>query len=501
MNHVTCAQLQKRPEGVRYDGTKARRLSQAQFKNSRNPAGTVLPEVVLQPPRPKFFFEHAVSMKGMSSVERDLAETISLVAAVNHTIDRCNECVEPHVPGFYCGRHLVRSWGGSPVADHQKFMTLQINRRDKQGNALVYLLGTMGICGNARGDEGCLLLASLMLQHLGLGVSYNREGPSDPGSTCNPGGLCLGLAGGICTHLHVTYLNATLLPSHCTSADLYLVFPGRVKIKWVKSSSAEVSIIRSKAVNATLEKKVSRALSLGKDVHLFQCVECDQEQLYTDLIGLRTTTKYAKYPQLRNKIGKLAICRNQEYEHRILYSTGRKTARAQQFFEYMGPKGAEDFASSTSDEDDEEAAVPQIQELPGSGGEELPFSAAGFPEHVLHRNISQGAQLVPKRMFRIRKFFLGDDPKTSVVPTPVVPSPQVVVASTSEEITSERLDEEREAPLSENPLWMGADSSEEDDQSQDDDLLWTSQELKRHDDQSQDELKRHDDQTARVKTN
>ena len=75
-----------------------------------------------------------------------------------------------------------------------------------------------------------------LLQHLGLGVSYNREGPSDPGSTCNPGGLCFGLAGGICTHLQVTYLNATLLKSHCTSSDLYLVFPGRVKNKWVKSS-------------------------------------------------------------------------------------------------------------------------------------------------------------------------------------------------------------------------------------------------------------------------
>ena len=42
----------------------------------------------------------------------------------------------------------------------------------------------------------------------------------------------------------------------------------------------------------------------------------------------------------------------------------------------MGPKGAEDFAFSTSDEDDEEAAVPQIPELPGSAGEELPFPVA-----------------------------------------------------------------------------------------------------------------------------
>ena len=32
MYHVTVAQLQNRPEGVRYDGVKARRLSQAQFK-------------------------------------------------------------------------------------------------------------------------------------------------------------------------------------------------------------------------------------------------------------------------------------------------------------------------------------------------------------------------------------------------------------------------------------------------------------------------------------
>jgi len=71
-------------------------------------------------------------------------------------------------------------------------------------------------------------------------------------------------------------------------------------------------------------------------------------------------------------------------------------------------------------------------------------------------------------------FFLT---KTSaVVPTPVVPSPQLVVALTSEDIISERLDKEREAPLSENPLWVGSDYSDEiipggtdDDQSQGDD--------------------------------
>ena len=129
-----------------------------------------------------------------------------------------------------------------------------------------------------------------------------------------------------------------------------------------------------------------------------------------------------KYPQIRGKTGKVAICRNQEYEHRIRYATGKKKANREprQFFEYMGPRGAEDFASSTSDEDDEEAAAPQIQELPGSGGEELPFSVAGFPEHVLHRKISEGAQeqaqtqeLVPKRMSRIRKCFLGDGPNAA----------------------------------------------------------------------------------------
>ena len=81
-----------------------------------------------------------------------------------------------------------------------------------------------------------------------------------------------------------------------------------------------------------------------------------------------------KYPQIRGKTGKVAICRNQEYEHRIRYATGKKKANREprQFFEYIGPRGAED-CSSASDEHDEEAAVPQIQELPGSGGEELPL--------------------------------------------------------------------------------------------------------------------------------
>ena len=188
MQHVTVAQLRNRPAGVRYYGTKARNLSQAQFKNSRNPAGTVLPQVVLQPPHPKFCFEHAVSLKGLSDVERDLAQIVSLAGAVNHAIDRCNECVEPHVPGFYCGRHLVRSWCGTVEENQKKFMTKQTDRADKRGNALAYLIGTDGICGNSRGDEGCLLLASLMLQYLGLGVSYNKQDASDRTSTCNPGG-------------------------------------------------------------------------------------------------------------------------------------------------------------------------------------------------------------------------------------------------------------------------------------------------------------------------
>ena len=150
----------------------------------------------------------------------------------------------------------------------QRFQTA---RGDKQGNALGYLLGTMGFCGNARGDEGCLLLSSLMLQHLGLGVSFNKEGPSDAGTTCNPGGLCHGLTGGICTHLQVTYLNVTILPSHCASADLYLVFPGRRgRVKPVKSPSADISLIHAQAANAREEKKVTRALSFGKVVHLFR---------------------------------------------------------------------------------------------------------------------------------------------------------------------------------------------------------------------------------------
>ena len=256
------------------------------------------------------------------------------------------------------------------------------------------------------------------------------------------------------------------------------MFPSRFKKGWVKGSSAEeVSINHTKANNARLDKHVSRALSVGKDVHLFQCVECGEEQLYTELGRLVNPTRRAKYPQTRGKTGKLVLCRNQEFEHRILYVAGRKNAKPQQFLEYMGPKGPEDFGFSTSDEDDEEAAVPQVQELQGSGGEDVPIEEAGFPEHVLHRlnhkfveagfpgsggegqNISEGAQeipqtreLVPAPRSRIRKFFL------------------------------EPLDKEREAPLSENPLWMGAvpeQDSEDDDQSQDDVLLWTSQEVKR----------------------
>ena len=68
--------------------------------------------------------------------------------------------------------------------------------------------------------------------------------------------------------------------------------------------------------------------------------------------------------------------------------------------------------------------------------------------------------------------------------------------TTSEEIISERLDKEREAPLSENPLWVGSDYSPgetDDDQSQDDDLLWISQELNRHEDKSQDDDQSQDD--------
>ena len=66
-----------------------------------------------------------------------------------------------------------------------KLLALHTAKRGKQGNALGYLLGSMGFCGNARGDEGCLLLSSMMLQHLGLGVSFNKEGPwpSDAGTT------------------------------------------------------------------------------------------------------------------------------------------------------------------------------------------------------------------------------------------------------------------------------------------------------------------------------
>ena len=71
MSHVTSAQLQNRPGFVRYDGTKARRLSQAQFKNSGNPADTVLPDAILYPPPTKFFFEYAVSLKGMSVYGRN----------------------------------------------------------------------------------------------------------------------------------------------------------------------------------------------------------------------------------------------------------------------------------------------------------------------------------------------------------------------------------------------------------------------------------------------
>ena len=54
----------------------------------------------------------------------------------------------------------------------------------------------------------------------------------------------------------------------------------------------------------------------------------------------------------------------------------------------------------------------------------------------------------------------------------MVQNPLVVVALTSEQIISERLDMQREAPLSENYLLFGSDSSEEtdDDQSQGDDL-------------------------------
>ena len=80
----------------------------------------------------------------------------------------------------------------------------------------------------------------------------------------------------------------------------------------------------------------------------------------------------------------------------------------------MGPKGAEDFAFSTSDEDDEEAAVPQIPELPGSAGEELPFPVAGFPEGE-----QEQAQPQEQPMSSIRKFFLT---KTSAVPRPVTTS-------------------------------------------------------------------------------
>ena len=71
-------------------GLKRGACRRRKFKNSGNPAGTVLPDVVLHPPPPKFFFEYAVSLKVMSAVERDLAEIISLAGAVNHAIDRCH---------------------------------------------------------------------------------------------------------------------------------------------------------------------------------------------------------------------------------------------------------------------------------------------------------------------------------------------------------------------------------------------------------------------------
>ena len=68
-----------------------------------------------------------------------------------------------------------------------------------------------------------------------------------------------------------------------------------------------------------------------------------------------------KYPQICGKTGKRVTCRNQDYEHRILYVSKRKPC---QFVEYTGPRGPEDFASTSDEEDGVESLSenPQTQE-------------------------------------------------------------------------------------------------------------------------------------------
>ena len=117
-----------------------------------------------------------------------------------------------------------------------------------------------------------MLLCDLQLMNLGFGVYMNLKCPNRLSRECNPGGegYIMGCQGGLCTQMHCTYLNTTVLPSYCIAVDFLIVFPARVAP--AREAIASGPDLLSAANKERTSIKVAAARRRWQPVKRFTCL-------------------------------------------------------------------------------------------------------------------------------------------------------------------------------------------------------------------------------------
>ena len=460
---------------------------------AHNPAGVGLPDPQRKPPPMTCSDEFAIHLPAdLNEADRN---ELHLGAAIN-----CLNDVERQFPSDdYC-RDVYFGIMDGTVFDG--FCTKQNKRADKSGYTLTYRLCKLTPCRWGLKDERCLFWLGQNLM-LGLHCGFLNMVVPSTGSrnTCTANGQC---AGQDCSAASSTYMNVHVSNRHFNAREYHVLYPSRHR----DSSNGKRSNYGTAADNgkrrygntsssAGYQKKLAAARQAGETLLVWRCNECGEE---TE--RLATKTAVSQWPACRYKIK----CLNEDCTcnskpggaHMRFTSVCFRTVSVDDRVAEEAPEAL--MLTGT----DQNSTQPQPQEQPAAAPGEG-FDSYGIAlrwddpdaEFVVCSQNSHGSWNICQESQGDQAVDLDPEQIISEGTCEVITGANWIatgplVGNThSEEIISERLDKEREAPLSENPLWVGSDYSPgetDDDQSQDDDLLWISQELNRHEDQSPGDL-------------